>query len=101
MLADSWTELEMARLLTYRAAMMARDNPGGATLPYSSMAKLAATEMAGRVVDRAVQVMGRFGLEKERRIGRAYRHARPMRIAEGASEVLLGIAKQLCDELTA
>jgi acyl-CoA dehydrogenase len=101
MLADSWTELEMARLLTYRAAMMARDNPGGATLPYSSMAKLAATEMAGRVVDRAVQVMGRFGLEKERRIGRLYRHARPMRIAEGASEVLrLGIAKQLCEELT-
>jgi acyl-CoA dehydrogenase len=98
MLADSWTELEMARLLTYRAAEMARDNPGGETLPYSSMGKMAATEMAGRVVDRAVQCMGRFGLEKERRIGRLYRHARPMRLAEGSSEVLrLGITKQLCD----
>lgn len=101
LLADSWTELEMSRLLTYRAAEMARDRPGGETLPYSSMAKLAATEMAGRVVDRCVQVMGRFGLERDRRIGRLYRHARPMRIAEGASEVLrLGIAKELCTRMS-
>lgn len=95
MLADSWTEVEMARLLTYRAAAMARIDPA-ATLPHSSMAKLAASEMASRVVDRSVQVMGRWGLIRDSKIERLYRQARPMRLYEGASEVLrLGIASEL------
>ncbi|NIM69810.1 MAG: acyl-CoA dehydrogenase [Xanthomonadales bacterium] len=95
MLADCWTEIEMARLLTYRAASMAVEDPA-TTLPHSSMAKLAASEMAGRVVDRCVQMMGRFGLIRNARIERLYRQARPMRIYEGASEVLrLGIAAEL------
>lgn len=99
MLADSWTEIEMARLLTYRAAAAAvRDS--AAAVPQSSMAKLGATEMACRVVDRCVQVMGRFGLVRNSRIERLYRQARPMRIYEGASEVLrLGIARQLTEEI--
>ncbi|MGI9229046.1 MAG: acyl-CoA dehydrogenase family protein [Gammaproteobacteria bacterium] len=95
MLADSWTEVEMARLLTYRAALAARDEPG-ATLHYSSMAKLAASEMASRVVDRCVQMMGRFGLIHNSKIERLYRQARPMRIYEGTSEILqLSIAREL------
>jgi acyl-CoA dehydrogenase len=95
LLADSWTEIEMARLLTYRAAFRAIGDPAAA-LPHSSMAKLAATEMASRVVDRCVQVMGRFGLIRGSKIERLYRQARPMRIYEGASEVLrLGIAREL------
>lgn len=95
MLADCWTEIEMARLLAYRAATLARSDPAG-SLHHSSMAKLAATEMACRVVDRCVQVMGRFGLIRNSRIERLYRQARPMRIYEGASEVLrLGIAREL------
>jgi acyl-CoA dehydrogenase len=97
MLADCWTEIEMARLLAYRAASMARDDPAG-SLHHSSMAKLAATETACRVVDRCVQMMGRFGLIRDAKIERLYRQARPMRIYEGASEVLrLGIAKQLTE----
>ena len=61
----------------------------GATLQHSSMAKLAASEMASRVVDRCVQ------MEK------LYRQARPMRVYEGASEVLrLGIARQLTEEVS-
>jgi acyl-CoA dehydrogenase len=52
--------------------------------------------MACRVVDRCVQMMGRFGLIRDSKIERLYRQARPMRIYEGASEVLrLGIAKEL------
>jgi acyl-CoA dehydrogenase len=95
MLADSWTEIEQARLLTYRAASLAREEPASA-LHHSSMAKLAASEMAGRVVDRCVQMMGRFGLIRNSKIERLYRQARPMRIYEGASEILrLGIAKEL------
>jgi len=99
MLADSWTEVEMARLLTYRAASLAREDPA-ASLHHSSMAKLAASEMASRVVDRCVQMMGRFGLIRDAKIERLYRQARPMRIYEGASEVLrLGIARQLTEEV--
>ena len=97
LLADSWTEIEMARLLTYRAASMAKDDPA-ATLQHSSMAKLAASETASRVVDRCVQVMGRFGLVRGSKIEKLYRQARPMRIYEGSSEVLrLGIARELTD----
>ncbi len=95
MLADSWTEIEMARLLTYRSAAMALEDPV-ATIEYSSMAKLAASETAGRVVDRCVQVMGRWGLIRNSKIERLYRQARPMRLYEGASEVLrLGISREL------
>ena len=99
MLADCWTEIEMARLLTYRAACLAVKDPA-ASLNHSSMAKLAASEAASRVVDRCVQMMGRFGLVRNSKIERLYRQARPMRIYEGASEVLrLGIARQLTQEI--
>lgn len=99
MLADCWTEVEMTRLLTYRAATMAVDDPA-ASLNHSSMAKLAASEAASRVVDRCVQMMGRYGLVRDSKIERLYRQARPMRIYEGASEVLrLGIARQLTEEV--
>ena len=99
MLADCWTEIEMARLLTYRAATLAIDDPAAA-LHHSSMAKLAASETASRVVDRCVQMMGRFGLIRNSKIERLYRQARPMRIYEGASEVLrLGIARRLTEEV--
>lgn len=59
--ALSWTEVESARAITYRAAALAYSDPLG-HLDYSSIAKVSATEAAGRVVDRAVQTMGRFGL---------------------------------------
>ncbi len=99
MLADCWTEIEMARLLTYRAAALAQED-SAATLHHSSMAKLAASEMASRVVDRCVQTMGRFGLVRDTKIERLYRQARPMRIYEGASEILrLGIAQKLTQEV--
>ncbi|GAA2411232.1 acyl-CoA dehydrogenase family protein [Actinomadura vinacea] len=88
MLAMSWTEIEMARAFTYQAARAAAADPAG-SLHLSSMAKVGATEVAGRVVDRAVQVMGRFGLVRGTRIERLYRAARPMRVYEGATEVLL------------
>ena len=94
-LATSWAEIEMARALTYRAAAAAARDPR-ANLHLSSLAKVGATEVAGRVVDRAVQVMGRFGLTRGTTIERLYREARPMRIYEGATEVLCdGLAKQL------
>lgn len=94
-LATSWTEIEMARALTYRAAAAATSDPAG-NLHLSSMAKVGATEVAGRVIDRSLQTMGRFGLTRGSKIERLYREARPMRIYEGATEVVLdSLAKQL------
>ena len=100
LLADSWVDVESARLLTYRAAELARTDPL-ANLEYSSMAKLAATEACTRVVDRCIQVCGRWGLIRDSRLERCHRQARPMRIYEGASEVIrLGIARQLAQEVS-
>jgi len=98
LLAMSWTEIEMARTFTYQVARAAATDPLG-SLYLSSMAKIGATEIAGRVVDRSVQVMGRFGLVRGSRIERLYRAARPMRVYEGATEVLLdALSKQLIKE---
>lgn len=99
-LATSWTEIEMARALTYRAAAAAARDPL-ASLHLSSMAKVGATEIAGRVVDRSVQTMGRFGLVRGSKIERLYREARPMRVYEGSTEVILdSLAKRLVKDVT-
>ena len=77
------------------AAKAKRLAPGGGALS-TSIAKVSATEAAGRVVDRAVQAMGRFGLIRGSKIERLYRNARPLRIYEGATEVLLdSLARRL------
>ena len=82
-----------------QTAAMAADDPEG-NLDRSSLAKLTATEAATRVVDRCVQSMGRWGLIRGSKIEKYYRQARPMRVYEGASEVLrLGIASRLVKEL--
>lgn len=97
-LARSWAEIEAARSLTYRAAAAAAADPRGA-LDLSSMAKVVATETAGAVVDRCVQAMGRFGLRSDSKIERLYRNARPLRVYEGATEVILdALARRLVKE---
>lgn len=94
-LAWSWTEIEMVRSLTYRAAAASARDPL-ANLHLSSMAKIAATETAGKIADRCVQIMGRFGLVQGGKMERLYREARPMRIYEGSTEVILdSLARQL------
>ena len=101
MIGTSWMEIEQARVLTYLAASRAATDPLG-NLHFSSMAKVAATETAGRVTDRAVQMMGRFGLITGSAIERLYRNARPMRIYEGGNEVLLGqLGRKLTKRATA
>jgi acyl-CoA dehydrogenase len=98
-LAESWIDIEMARAMTYRAAAAAARDPLAA-LHLSSMAKVGASEMAGRVVDRCVQVMGRFGLVRGSKIERLYRDARPMRIYEGSTEVILdSLARKLVKDV--
>ena len=87
-LADALTELAAARLLTYHAAH-AFDTYDDRKIVHGkvAMAKLFASEMAGRVVDRAVQVFGGRGYMTENPVARHYREVRVDRIWEGTSEI--------------
>jgi acyl-CoA dehydrogenase len=94
-LADMATDLEGAALLVYRAAW-AHDVRGERGAYEACMAKLAGSEAAGRIVDRAVQLLGGLGVTRGNIIEQLYREARPMRIYEGASEIQkLVIARNL------
>lgn len=94
-LADMATDLEGAALLVYRAAW-AHDVRGERGAYEACMAKLAGSEAAGRIVDRAVQLLGGQGVTRGNIIEQLYREARPMRIYEGASEIQkLVIARNL------
>ena len=97
MLADSLTELFAARSLTYETA---RAIDAGADVKVQhaqcSMAKLYASEMAGRVADRAVQVFGGRGYMRENVAERFFRELRVERIWEGTSEIQrMIIARQM------
>jgi acyl-CoA dehydrogenase len=88
MLADCLTELFAARSLTYETA---RGIDAGTDVKLQhaqcSMAKLYASEMAGRVADRAVQVFGGRGYMRENVAERFFREVRVERIWEGTSEI--------------
>ncbi len=88
MLADSLTELWAARLMTYE---LAKGIDRGIDIKVQhaqcSMVKLFASEMAGRVADRAVQIFGGRGYMRENVAERFYRELRVERIWEGTSEI--------------
>lgn len=85
-IADSFQELEMARLATYRLAWLV-DQGVKDVRREASLAKVQATEMVTRVVDRAIQMHGGMGLSKELPLEYMARLVRIYRIVEGASEV--------------
>ena len=94
MLADSAVELAAARALTYETLRQYDAGKPVGTRP--SMCKLYASEMVGRVADRAVQIFGGQGLIRGFPVERMYRDVRHYRIGEGASEILrMIIAKEL------
>jgi alkylation response protein AidB-like acyl-CoA dehydrogenase len=87
-LADSLTELLAARLLTYHAAHAFDSEPDRRVVHGKvAMAKLYASEAAGRIVDRALQVLGGRGYMLESPVARLYREVRVDRIWEGTSEI--------------
>lgn len=86
MLADSFAELEAARLLVYRAATLHSRHDGRAGVT-SSAAKLLATESAQRIIDRAVQIHGGQGVRAGVPVERLYREIRALRIYEGTTEI--------------
>lgn len=85
MIADSEMELRQARLLVYEAAQ--RGDAGLNFKTEASIAKVVATETAGRVVDRCIQILGGMGVSQELPLERWYRELRIKRIGEGPSEV--------------
>lgn len=85
-IVDSLCELEQARYLVYAAAD-AIDNGGDGRL-WAAKAKYVASEMVGRVADRAIQVYGGNGYMTEMGIERYARLVRAMRLYEGTSEIL-------------
>lgn len=85
MLADSRAELDAARVLTHRAALLA--DRGERYSAEASMAKLYASEAASRVCSRALQVHGGYGYTREFPVERHLRDAKLCEIGEGTSEV--------------
>ncbi len=85
MIADMATQVDAARLMVYRAALLRDQNR-----PFTqeaAMAKLFASEAAGMVTDLAVQIHGGYGYSKSYPVERYYRDARVTRIYEGTSEI--------------
>jgi len=85
-LADSAAEVDAAALLIYRAAWT-KDQGAARITRESSIAKMFATEMAQRVIDRAVQIFGGNGVRVGVKVEALYREIRALRIYEGATEV--------------
>ena len=93
-LADMATEIDAARLLTYRAGWM--KDQGSRVTKESSMAKLFASEVAVRVANEAVQIHGGYGFIKDFPVEKFYRDVKLCTIGEGTSEIQrLVIARQL------
>ncbi|MBT7078796.1 MAG: acyl-CoA dehydrogenase [Chloroflexi bacterium] len=98
MMADMAVELDAARLLTYRAAALYDEG-----LPHgkeSAMAKLYASEAAGRIASKALQIHGGVGYFKPSAVERIYRDQRVTEIYEGTSEIQrLVISRALIGDL--
>ena len=85
-LAEMATELDAARALVYRAAIL-KDKGYPNVSRFASMAKFYATEVAFRVVDQGLQIHGGIGVIQGSIIERLYREIRALRIYEGTSEI--------------
>jgi alkylation response protein AidB-like acyl-CoA dehydrogenase len=91
-IAKCAVDIEAARLLTYRAAVLA--DAGKFTkeyVPYLSMAKYHATELAVRASSLAVQLLGAAGYMEDHPTEQWYRDAKQLTIVEGTSQVQLGL----------
>ena len=84
-LADMATDLEAARMLTWKAASAADDGIDFSTA--AAMAKLAASEAAHRAADRALQILASAGYQRGSAVERLFRDARATEIYQGTSEV--------------
>lgn len=84
-LSEMATNIEAARLLTYRAAAM-RDNKQP-NMREAAMAKLFASEIAEKASSEAVQIFGGYGFIKDYPVEKFYRDVKLCTIGEGTSEI--------------
>jgi alkylation response protein AidB-like acyl-CoA dehydrogenase len=84
-LADMAMEIDAARLLVWRAAWLARN--GGLRRGEGSMSKLKAGEVAVKVTEDAIQILGGYGYTREYPVERWHRDAKIYTIFEGTSEI--------------
>ena len=84
-LANMVTEIDASRLLIWRAAWLARN--GGYTNAEGSMSKWKASEVAVRVTEEAIQILGGYGYTREYPVERWHRDAKIHTIFEGTSEI--------------
>jgi short/branched chain acyl-CoA dehydrogenase len=97
-LADMATQIELSRLMTWRAATAV--DAGRSAAPYASMAKLHASEVATACANQAVQIHGGYGFMEESPVARYYRDVKVNEIGEGTSEVQrILIARHLLEDL--
>ena len=96
-LADMATEIELARLLLYKACWL-KDNCKPFTRE-AAMAKLYCSEMMSRCANHAVQLHGGYGLMKEYEVERFYRDQKLLEIGEGTSEVMRIVIARLIGAL--
>jgi len=88
MIADSVCDIALCRALTHQVAWEADNGmPRKLLHAKAAMVKLTASEAAGRVIDRAVQIFGGRGYMRENPVERLYRDIRVDRIWEGTSEI--------------
>lgn len=100
MLAIMATKIEAARLLTYKAAVLA-ENGHKDTAKFSAMAKYFASETAMEVATNAVQIFGGYGYVREYPVEKYFRDAKILQIYEGTSQIQLNeIAAGLIKEST-
>src|ERR1700730_3762896 len=97
MLADMATEIDAARLLSWRAGAM--KDAGERVTQFSAMAKLYASEVAVRCTEKGVQIFGGYGFIKEFPAEKYYRDVKLCTIGEGTSEIQrMVIARSLLSE---
>ena len=96
-LADMATEIELARLLLYKACWL--KDSGKPFTKEAAMAKLYCSETMSRCANHAVQLHGGYGLMKEYEVERFYRDQKLLEIGEGTSEVMRLVIARLIGAL--
>ncbi|OGN96075.1 MAG: acyl-CoA dehydrogenase [Chloroflexi bacterium RBG_13_51_18] len=97
MLADMATQIDAARLLTFRAARL--HDEGRPYVKEAAMAKVFASEVSGSVTSKALQIHGGYGYTKDFPVERYFRDAKITEIYEGTSEIMrMTIARSILKE---
>ncbi len=97
-LAEMQTNIDAARMLTYKAAFLKDENKPN--LKEAAMAKLFASEIAEKAANEAVQILGGYGYIKDFPVEKFYRDVKLLTIGEGTSEIQrVVIAKELLKEI--